>query len=82
VLPAGVGAEVRVGSWTVPPLFQLIRDCSGLDADELHRTLNMGIGMVIVCEPTNASTVQSLIDEPTWIIGELVDDPEGLAVLR
>jgi phosphoribosylamine--glycine ligase/phosphoribosylaminoimidazole synthetase len=82
VLPPGVGAEVRLGSWVVPPLFQLVRDCSGLAADELHRTLNMGIGMVVVCDLRDAQTVQASINEPTWIIGELVKDPEGLAVLR
>ena len=50
VLPHGVDARVELGSWPVPPLFRLVRElATGLDAHELHRTLNMGIGMVVVC---------------------------------
>ena len=39
---------------------------------ELYRTLNMGIGMVVVCAPTDVAAVQASIDEPTWVIGSLV----------
>ena len=50
VLPDGVDARIELGSWPVPPLFRLVRElATGLDVHELHRTLNMGIGMVVVC---------------------------------
>jgi phosphoribosylamine--glycine ligase/phosphoribosylaminoimidazole synthetase len=75
VLPDGVGADIMLGSWPVPPLFQLIRDASGLDAEELHRTLNMGIGMVVVCAPDDVTRVQAAIAEDTWVIGSLVAAP-------
>ncbi len=71
VLPPGTAVEIDLGSWPVPPLFQLIRDVSGLDAHELHRTLNMGIGMIVVAAPTDVEAVQTAIDEPTWIIGRV-----------
>ena len=59
VLPPGVDAEVELGSWPVPPLFQLVRElATGLDDHELHRTLNMGIGMVVVCAAGDADAVQ------------------------
>jgi len=72
VLPAGVGARVQLGSWPVPPLFQLVREVSVVDDEELHRTLNMGIGMVIVVAPDQVERVQAAIAEPTWCLGELV----------
>jgi phosphoribosylaminoimidazole synthetase len=73
VLPSDVGAVVHLGSWPVPPLFRLVRElATGLDDAELHRTLNMGIGMVVVCAAGDASRVQSAIAEETWVIGELV----------
>ena len=51
VLPDGVGARVHLGSWPVPPLFRLVREvATGMSDEELHRTLNMGIGMVLVCD--------------------------------
>ena len=73
VLPSDVDAVVRVGSWPVPPLFRLVRElATQLDEHELHRTLNMGIGMVAVCAGTHVDIVQSAIAEETWVIGELV----------
>jgi phosphoribosylamine--glycine ligase/phosphoribosylaminoimidazole synthetase len=73
VLPHGVDAVVELGSWPVPPLFRLVRDvATGLDGRELHRTLNMGIGMVVVCSGRDAETVRAAIPEESWVIGELM----------
>ena len=73
VLPADVDARIELGSWPVSPLFRLARELTPqMSTDELYRTLNMGIGMVIVCAPDNATAVQATIDEPTWLIGELI----------
>ena len=80
VLPTGCGAEIVVGSWPVPPLFQLIRDASGLPAEELHRALNMGIGMIVVVAASDVEKVSALIDEPTWNIGT-VTAGDGSVVL-
>ncbi len=82
VLPTGLGADVVLGSWPVPPLFRLIRDASGLPAEELHRTINMGVGMVIICTPTDASAVQAALLEETWIIGSVVAEHPGTVELR
>jgi phosphoribosylaminoimidazole synthetase len=79
VLPDGVDAVVRVGSWPVPPLFRLVRElATAVDERELHRILNMGIGMVIVCAPGDVATVQAAIAEDTWVIGELVGGASGV----
>jgi phosphoribosylamine--glycine ligase/phosphoribosylaminoimidazole synthetase len=76
VLPHGVDARIELGSWPVPPLFQLVRElATGLDTHELHRTLNMGIGMVAVCAPDAVAAVQAAIPEDTWVIGTLVPGP-------
>jgi phosphoribosylaminoimidazole synthetase len=72
VLPDGCGAEIRVGSWPVPALFRLVRDATGLPADELHRTLNMGIGMVAVIAPNDVDGFQGDLPEPSWVLGEVV----------
>jgi len=74
VLPDGISAEVEIGSWPVPPLFRLVRELvPRMPTAELYRTLNMGIGMVVVCAPDEAEAVRALVDEPTWMIGRLVD---------
>ena len=73
VLPDGVAAEVDLGSWPVPPLFRLVRELTPqMSTNELYRTLNMGIGMVVVCAPDDLDTIVDSIDEPTWVIGRLV----------
>jgi phosphoribosylamine--glycine ligase/phosphoribosylaminoimidazole synthetase len=73
VLPDGVAARVTLGSWPAVPLFALVRElATEMDVVELHRTLNMGVGMVIVTSPSEVDTVQTAIDEPTHVIGELV----------
>ena len=78
VLPDGIDAHVRLGSWPVPPLFRLVRElATGVDTHELHRMLNMGIGMVVVCDPAAVADVQALIPEETWVIGELVAGTAG-----
>ena len=75
VLPFGCGADITIGSWPVPPLFALVRDATGLDAQELHRTLNMGIGMVVVCASGDVDKVRDLIAEPVFPIGVVTDRP-------
>jgi len=85
VLPTGVDAEVRLGSWPVPPLFRLVAEvATGLDVHELHRTLNMGVGMVAICAAADAAALQAVIAEDTWVIGDLVPaaDPAAKPVVR
>ena len=78
VLPDGIDARVRLGSWPVPPLFRLVRElATGVDTHELHRMLNMGIGMVVVCDAAAADEVQASIPEETWIIGDLIGGTAG-----
>jgi phosphoribosylaminoimidazole synthetase len=78
VLPDGVDAEVALGSWPRGPLFELIAELAiGVPTRELHRMLNMGIGMVVVCSPDDADEVQATIAEETWIIGALVGGEAG-----
>ena len=73
VLPADVDARIDLGSWPVPPLFRLVRELTPqMSTEELYRTLNMGIGMVLVCGHEDVASVQAAIEEPTWIIGQLI----------
>ncbi len=72
VLPPGLGATIRVHSWRVPPLFQLIQQRGDVHMDEMYRVFNMGIGMVAILAPKDARAVQNAIGEGTFVIGELV----------
>jgi phosphoribosylamine--glycine ligase/phosphoribosylaminoimidazole synthetase len=78
VLPEGCGATIRLGTWPLPPLFQLVREVSALDAEELHRTLNMGVGMVVVVAAADVERARREIDEETWVIGEITQGERGV----
>ena len=82
VLPEGVGAEVELGSWPVPPLFRLVEELTPrMSTEERHRTLNMGIGMVVVCAPDDLDAVRADLDEETWPIGRLVPGPRAVTLV-
>ncbi|MBN2086399.1 MAG: phosphoribosylformylglycinamidine cyclo-ligase [Anaerolineales bacterium] len=72
VFPEGIGAEVKLGSWPVPPLFSIIQQQGEVDAKEMHRVFNMGIGMLLVAAKEDAGRVRAAISEETWIVGELI----------
>ncbi len=80
VLPDGTSADVRLDSWPVPGLFRLVREiATAMPTDELYRSLNMGIGMVVVADPADVDELVTTIDEPVWVIGEVTAAPSGVA---
>jgi phosphoribosylformylglycinamidine cyclo-ligase len=79
VLPQGVAARFDLGSWPVPPLFDLIQRRGNVPARDMYRTLNMGIGMVVVLDRTKAERLEKAIPDARRI-GELMPD-EGQRVL-
>ena len=48
VLPDGLQARVKVGSWDVPPVFRVLAEHGEIPEDDLWRTFNMGVGMVLI----------------------------------
>ncbi|MGD1884211.1 MAG: phosphoribosylformylglycinamidine cyclo-ligase [Paracoccaceae bacterium] len=48
VLPEGLGAEIDLNAWTLPPVFSWLMQQGGMDVDEMLKTFNSGIGMVVV----------------------------------
>ena len=47
-LPGRCKAVILKDSWNIPPIFKHIQEMGGIDSDEMFRTFNMGIGMVII----------------------------------
>jgi len=70
-LPKSVAAVVDKSSWEVPPLFLLIQRTGNIDDDEMYRVFNMGIGMILICDPADsARLIKKLPDSK--VIGEIV----------
>ncbi|MEJ2678254.1 MAG: phosphoribosylformylglycinamidine cyclo-ligase [Gemmatimonadota bacterium] len=82
VLPDGVEARVRRRSWEVPPEFRAIM-AHGIDEDEMVRTFNMGVGMVLITRSEDADTVVADLKadgEAAWLLGS-VENGDGGVVL-
>lgn len=63
ILPPGRQAVIETAAWTVPPLFRLIARLGQIEAAEMYRTFNMGIGMVLVVAEDQADQAQRLVPE-------------------
>ncbi len=57
ILPEGTAVEIKRGSWPVLPIFKLMQRLGNVDEAEMFRTFNMGVGMVIVCAPEDAQSL-------------------------
>jgi phosphoribosylformylglycinamidine cyclo-ligase len=62
ILPEGCAAEVDLRAWQVPPLFRVLEQRGGIARDEMLRTFNMGIGLIVVCAASDAERVSGLIE--------------------
>ena len=53
-LPPGLNAVIDIDSWEVPPLFRFLEKTGNLSVNELYRTFNMGVGMVLIVDKNEA----------------------------
>jgi phosphoribosylformylglycinamidine cyclo-ligase len=84
ILPAGLDAVVNTGTWDVPAIFEVIREAGNVEADEMARVFNLGIGMVAVVPPHEAARALDHVrahGHGAFEIGEVVTG-SGRVVLR
>ena len=83
VLPDGLGAQLRPGSWPRSELFAWLQATAGIDDHEMNRTFNNGIGMVVVVAPAEADAVAETLrgaGETVHEIGRIVPRGNGAPV--
>ncbi|MCI0491989.1 MAG: phosphoribosylformylglycinamidine cyclo-ligase [Planctomycetes bacterium] len=76
ILPAGIGGEIDRGSWPVPPVFTWLQQLGNVDADEMYRVFNMGVGLVLVVSTYYAESIQQQLANSglaSWPIGRAVE---------
>jgi phosphoribosylformylglycinamidine cyclo-ligase len=71
VLPDGLAAIVERSAWNIPPVFTAIQQAGGVHLEEMWRTFNMGVGMVVIVPP-DVPSIASAAGIPVWRIGEVV----------
>jgi len=69
VLPEGLGCEINLSAWALPPVFGWLAEEGGLAEAELLRTFNAGIGMVLIVAPERAEALGALLVEAgEWVV--------------
>lgn len=71
VLPEALGARIDRSAWDVPPIFRLIQARGGVSDEEMYRTFNMGLGLVLAVAPEDADSVRSQL-AGSFFCGEVV----------
>jgi len=61
VLPEGLGADLNLNAWELPPVFRWLAETSGMEQAELLKTFNSGIGMVLSVAEDRAEELSALL---------------------
>ena len=81
VLPDGTDAVVRLGSWDVLPIFRWLERAGDVSQDEMLRTFNMGVGLILVAEAGDADALLGALraggESGARLIGRLAAVPPG-----
>ncbi len=75
ILPRGLAASVDTTSWQWPALFQWLQETGGVATEEMFRTFNCGIGMVLVVPAAEAEPTLDILraaGETAWQAGEVI----------
>ncbi len=87
VLPENTNAIINTGSWQLPPVFEWLQSAGNVERNEMYRTFNCGVGMII-CVPAShtrqALDCLSELGEDAWLIGEIAasDESEATVILQ
>ena len=75
ILPKGTGAQVELGSWTVLPIFEHLQALGQVSQEEMMRTFNMGVGLIVAVPAEKFTRAKNLLDraeEKFHVIGRVV----------
>lgn len=80
MLPAGLGVNVKQGSWNIPEIFPFLEQRGVIPEKEMYGVFNMGVGMVLVVEEKDAEAAVAILQEAgeeASVIGEVTGE-EGV----
>jgi len=83
MLPDGIEARINKKSYEIPAIFEMLRKDGNIEEKVMYNTFNMGIGMVIAIDPSEADKAISILEsagEKAYIIGELQQGEKGVSL--
>ncbi|SKC54006.1 phosphoribosylformylglycinamidine cyclo-ligase [Maledivibacter halophilus] len=81
IIPKGLGVNINLKSWDVPPIFSLMQKKGNIGRDEMFKTFNMGIGYIFVVKEDDAQNIVKTVEkkgEKAYIIGKVQKDINGV----
>ncbi len=84
MLPDGLKAVIKKGSWEVLPIFNLMQKKAAIPERDMYNTFNMGIGMIVAVDADKADKAVKCLEaagEKAYIIGELVEGEKGVEIV-
>ncbi len=81
VLPEGLGAEIDLTTWELPPVFRWMAETGGIAEAEMLKTFNCGVGMIVVCAADSADEQAALLAESGETVSRIgtVTEASGVA---
>jgi phosphoribosylformylglycinamidine cyclo-ligase len=74
IIPKGCKAIVRKGSWDIPPIFSFLKEMGNISEEEMLRTFNNGIGMILIVRSKEVDDIIARLrslGEKAFIIGDV-----------
>jgi phosphoribosylformylglycinamidine cyclo-ligase len=80
MLPPGLAAAIDTGSWTIPPLFEVLRQLGRIPDGDYRRTFNLGVGVILAVPARSAAKAERVlrrVGESPFCVGEIVEHRRG-----
>ena len=84
MLPENAHANIKVGSYEIPPIFDMLAKEGNISKEMMYNTYNMGIGMLLAVDAADADKTVALAEqagEKAYIIGEIAEGEKGITLL-
>lgn len=84
MLPENAHANIKVGSYKIPPIFDMLAKEGNISKEMMYNTYNMGIGMLLAVDVADADKTVALAEqagEKAYIIGEISEGEKGISLL-
>lgn len=81
ILPQGMGALLRRGTWDEPPIFRLIQITGRVSDQDMFHAFNMGLGMLVIIPYAEVAAAQALLPA-AYLVGEITDSRDGVEITQ
>lgn len=74
IIPRGLDLKIDYSSWTIPPIFQLIQSEGNVPENDMRRTFNLGVGLIVITDPKKGNGVMNALrkqGERPFVMGEV-----------